>query len=313
MGWISHSVKRVIKAIRIALATKTWNRKLLLLKYHYPLEINIGKTHVHFSVLQIEIAHGTCQHVLDGYEILRSLKIYRSAVFKIQDNDFYIEIGSVILSPATAEELFIANEIFLRGVYNFQSTTRSIVIDIGLNVGLASLFFASRPEVEKVFAFEPFVPTFERALININNNRSLCDKISCFNFGLGERDESLTVAYNYNNKGQVGIYGTALIRSEIDVAQKETINIKDASEQIGQILAANPLHDVIMKVDCEGAEYGIIDNLSKSKVLDRINIIFIEWHEIGPDPLLKTLSSSNFTSFYQYEANQKVGMIYAKR
>lgn len=45
--------------------------------------------------------------------------------------------------------------------------TDSIVIDIGANIGLASLFFAARKNVIKVIGYEPLRSTYQKALHNI--------------------------------------------------------------------------------------------------------------------------------------------------
>ena len=41
-------------------------------------------------------------------------------------------------------------DVFFRNVYNFNLTGDTVVIDIGANIGLASLFFASKQNVIKV-------------------------------------------------------------------------------------------------------------------------------------------------------------------
>src|SRR6185312_6672086 len=66
------------------------------------------------------------------------------------------------------------------GSYNLIVPTEKKIalIDIGMNVGITSLFYASKPNVEKVFSFEPFVPTF-----------------------------NMTVTYSTQDKGRMGING----------------------------------------------------------------------------------------------------------
>ena len=73
------------------------------------------------------------------------------------------------------------------------SAKNSIVIDIGMNVGIASLFFATLPHVEKVYAFEPFKAPYLRAMDNFKLNPALSAKIQAYNFGLSNKFEELDV------------------------------------------------------------------------------------------------------------------------
>ena len=59
----------------------------------------------------------------------------------------------------TAEQVNMAQEVFVDGCYDFRLAGTWTVLDIGANIGLASLFFAAQPWVESVLAFEPFAPT----------------------------------------------------------------------------------------------------------------------------------------------------------
>lgn len=54
-----------------------------------------------------------------------------------------------------ALEEMICKEVWEGEDYNVKLQENSIVIDIGMNVGYATLFFANKPFVKKVYAFEP--------------------------------------------------------------------------------------------------------------------------------------------------------------
>ena len=57
----------------------------------------------------------------------------------------------------------------------------------GMNIGITTLFYASKENVDKVFSFEPFMPTFSGAKQNVNLNKSTLDKIEVNNFGLAKK------------------------------------------------------------------------------------------------------------------------------
>lgn len=249
--------------------------------------------------------------IIDGIELF--LALLKAGDFVITGKDVLYKIDGLNLTVTTAEEIFIIHEVFLEGCYAVSAKGEFNVVDIGMNVGYASLFFARRDNIKKVYGFEPFLPTYRQAEINFQNNRSTAAKIESFAHGIGGKVETLQVNYTYDSKAQVGIYGTELIKGAIHGSDKIDITLLSAHEELQRIFAAHRDERFILKVDCEGAEYGIFRNLDQHKMLDHIDIIFIEWHEEGPEVLLDILLRNNFKSFYQQSSSKKVGMIYAAK
>ncbi len=60
--------------------------------------------------------------------------------FHSDSGDLFLSIDGITIGITSAEEIYIAHEIFVRGVYNFVTTQEAVVWDIGMNVGIASLF-----------------------------------------------------------------------------------------------------------------------------------------------------------------------------
>lgn len=313
MSEVVNIIKKGVRTIQRSFIGNSWEKSVFNLKNEYPEEIRHMPNGVRLHLIGIDVAPGTFQFLLDRYDILRTLYHEKNASFYIQSHLFFIEFDGIKLNPTTAEELFIIEEIFIKGVYNFQLKGKSVVVDIGFNVGNASLFFASMSDIEAVYAFEPFVPTYRQALANLKLNNVLADKIIASNVGLSDREQSLSVDYYYDLKGQVGIHGTNLIRSEIkQTRQQEIIKLNDAAKELQEIADRHQDNNLILKIDCEGAEYDIIKRLSEKDVLSCFSVIFIEWHEHGPLSLVADLKKNGFTCFYQ-NTSKKVGMIYASK
>jgi len=249
--------------------------------------------------------------IVEGIELF--LELSKGGRFITKGDDLFYIIDVLSLSVTTAEELFIIHEIFFEGCYSIATHGEFNVIDIGMNVGFASLFFAKSSNIKKIYSFEPFNPTYQQALINFKNNKLLATKIECFPYGLSDKAETLEVDYTYTSKGQVGIYGTNLIKSEVGQSTRLTIDLVSAGDELRKIFEACPGQRFMLKTDCEGAEYGIFKNLAQHKLLNNIDIVFIEWHKMGPEPLLAILVENNFKAFYQQAAGKQVGMIYAAR
>jgi FkbM family methyltransferase len=234
-----------------------------------------------------------------------------------RDRRLLIDVGGVRCFIEDAEELFIVHEIFAQNVYRLIGLRRPTVVwDIGMNVGLASLFFATRPEVVAVHGFEPFVPTFQRAAAHFALNPELRLKIHAFNHGLGARERTVSAAYDYDNKGSSGTHSQ--VARVISGGHTEAVHIKSASEALERIVAAHPGVDLVAKIDCEGAEYEIFEALASSGRLGAIRAFMVEWHDRGADELVAPLTKLGFTCFAPNDPVPRpgadvTGMIYAVR
>ncbi|WLE98263.1 MAG: FkbM family methyltransferase [Candidatus Electrothrix communis] len=306
------SLYKLIKKNLLSIISKTtWEKKAIWLAADYPEYISYGNRLLTFNFLNLEIKAGEYEFLLDGFDYLRQLNkwggfsfIISNGIVNARGNDFDAEIQ-------TAEELFILKEILLNKDYNFQALDRVVVVDIGMNVGLASLYFASREDVEHVYGFEPFKPTYKQCIRNMNKNKNLANKITANNFGLSHNRKALEVDYNFDNKGQVGIHGTGLIRSSMKLITKEKIELFPILSEIHKIIEHHLGMDLVCKIDCEGGEYDFFESFSKCGIPDPIKIIMMEWHRKAPNELLSILKRNNFRAITIYGDRQDVGMIYA--
>ena len=76
--------------------------------------------------------------------------------------------------------------------------------------------------------------------------------------------------------------------------KKETVVIKDAAKEIAPILEENKNKHIIVKCDCEGAEFEIFKRLNEEKLIGEIDIILMEYHHNRPDELLGILTENGF-------------------
>jgi len=271
---------------------------------------------IFFKRFNITLAAEKALPLLQGYENAIKLLNNGGAEFFTDPEGFLnIKINNVQFKINDEEELFILYEVFLENTYNLISpTTRPIaLIDIGMNVGITSLFFAARPNVEKVFSFEPFLPTFNMALHNIGLNKSFSGKISPNNFGLAKDDGSLYVPYSLSQKGRMGLSGLPKKSNKIKQASEQEIFLKQVNNEFVKIKENTSGNFIVCKVDCEGAEYEIVDSLHKANLLSLPDVYFIEWHYKSPDEMVSKLANANFNVINTTFANLNSGMIYAMR
>jgi FkbM family methyltransferase len=213
------------------------------------------------------------------------------------------------------EDLVVINEILNRNNYKFVIGGESCVIDVGMNVGLASLYFARMPSVRVVHSFEPFSRPFARALTNFALNPELSVKIKPYQIGLSGKTEVLEVPID-----QEKTIGTS-IRGRVPGTVADRISIQDATEALGPIIreASQKNQSIVVKLDCEGSEFGIFDSLEKSELLGRINIFMIECHknwlpDKSNETLVKSLVANDFSVFdFNHMENAGASLIYASR
>lgn len=271
-----------------------------------------------FSIRGCPLLFNEKQHLflLNNIDLFRNLTEQKHLNFTLENETLICNIsGGIIRLPVTtAEELFIIQEIWVDGCYNVQLTTSQpiVVIDVGMNVGFASLFFASLKQVSSVYSFEPFIPTFEQGMTNLKLNSGLSSKIKPHNFGLSLRETELTVDYSIQHRGRTGIWGTELILDKTEHVSKERLILKSFNHTIKNIIENHPNSEFIWKIDCEGSEYDIfqaVDNFS----LKSVRAILLEWHKKGPKQLIDKLIENRFTILSTKPNSNKVGMIYAFR
>jgi FkbM family methyltransferase len=208
------------------------------------------------------------------------------------------------------EEFFILKEVFIEKDYNLLSNENFVVFDIGMNIGISSLFFALNRKVTQIYSFEPVETTYNQALYNLELNQAHSSKIKSFNFGLGGSSRVEKVLYNSQSKGNCGIRLDLSLVIDKNNAEEIDINIKNISEVLPDLLSKHPKQRKVLKIDCEGAEYEILKKLDESNLLDDIDVLLIEWHDKGASLLEELLVTNNFTVISRH-LTSITGMIYA--
>lgn len=258
---------------------------------------------------------------LDNFNELVLAKNYilnlqsRYVDFKIENHKegFLVSFSNISMYVESLEEFHILNEVFVNQDYNLISNDKSVIIDIGTNIGTSAIFFSKLDFVEKIYAFEPLKDTFDQAQYNLKLNVNLHKVVSIKNFGLGSDDREEVFMFNKKTKGNTGVRGRlSPSYSGARNFEKRMVQIKDASIEIENILKETENRKVVIKMDCGGAEYEIIENLKASKLLNNIDILMIEWHDKGAKSIEDILKEFDFESF-SLRLGPISGMIYAKK
>jgi FkbM family methyltransferase len=240
------------------------------------------------------------------------------ATFSNQAGEIIAHTPCFTVAVENEDELYILREVVANGTYNVvPSRPGAVVLDIGMNVGYASLQFAAQPWVAAVWAYEPVPATYRRALRNLERNRQLAAKIKPHNYGLANHQGNMTFDFSPQWRGAVGMEGLSpQFRNNHGIKGSDlsrvTVEVRSAAEVVRELKAAFPIAEVIVKLDCEGCEYPIIADLQRSGFLRKVDVFLIEWHRRGAGELLEALAADGFFTL-SLTPQGFTGMIYACR
>ena len=223
----------------------------------------------------------------------------------MEDASIRCKFDDVCFDLKTISDRNTASEIFLFGSWNFVPAKKHcVVFDIGMNTGLASIFFASRTYVDSVYGFEPFPKTYQRAMENIRlNSADIRKKIIAYNVGLGKCKKNISAMYDESYTTNMRTDGIA-IEMHGTPERVEDIRIENASEFLSRILV-NISKDValILKIDCEGAEYEILEALREDNLLKRFSIVMMETHDGRQDEAYRILRDGQWNFFARLDGD----------
>jgi len=239
----------------------------------------------------------------------------KAAFFNDEAGEIGVEVDGARMILRTWEELFILGEIFLEKIYALDYDRDVVVLDIGMNVGFASLYYAARENVHAVFGYEPFRKTYEGALHNFSLNPELSKKIRPFNTGAGASDTTRTLDYCHDWKGMISTTdGGDHAGFPPGPSTRETVEIRNIVDIVDSARSETDDCEIIAKIDCEGAEYEILEVLDAAGRLSLFRAMIIEWHDKGPGVLVRTLEKNGFRiSARSLTKSGTSGMIYAAR
>ncbi len=223
--------------------------------------------------------------------------------------------GQVVkIKLASSQSLFVYNEVFGQQVYGFSLPGNCILVDVGMNIGMASLYFAAHPFIKKIFSYELVPQTYRLAKANLSLNPSISDKISIHEYGWGVTAGTYDLGTVDSGATDASILGAQLTTIENSIANS-VVAVSSATEVLHKILAHHPGLPAVLKLDVEGVEYQVLPALAEAGLLAQLQGLMIEWHNGEFRSLLETLSAAGFKSTYRIDPvfAGRLGMIYAWR
>jgi FkbM family methyltransferase len=185
-------------------------------------------------------------------------------------------------------------------VSGFNINNEDIIIDIGAHIGLFSLFASQYCKNGKIFSYEPVEKNFSILKENIELNK--IKNIIHFNSAVSNQLNKLKIFINSDDSAH------SIFESDETFIEVNSTTIKSIFDQ-NKIENCN-----LLKLDCEGAEYQIIESIPKEYFL-KIDKMMIEYHLATKNPelykkLIQNLNDNLFKIKIE-KISDSLGMIYA--
>ncbi len=165
---------------------------------------------------------------------------------------------------------FLFREIFVRQVYRLKmSDPEPLILDCGANLGMATLFFKFLYPECQVRCFEPDPTTFQLLQKNVADNR--LQSVEAFNVALWSENSSVDFFCDPVAHGSL-LMSTSAARVSCPAVK---VPARRLSEFIDR-----PVD--YLKLDVEGAELRVLQELSNSGKLQSVQQMAIEYHHRLP-------------------------------
>lgn len=203
-----------------------------------------------------------------------------------------IRVGRGVRLKGFTSCLSIAQEVWSKKVYDhpgfvFDDTMH--IIDIGANQGFFAAYAASFGS--RVYAFEPSSENFAMLTHNIDANSS-CGRVQASRMAVARTKGTATLFVGLDSHGE-----SLSASAGITNSNRGGTTVK--AEQVSTTTFEGILSDYkipacdFLKIDCEGAEYGILQSISPEG-FSRIGRVSMETHDGKGREALNMLKSHGF-------------------
>lgn len=161
---------------------------------------------------------------------------------------------------------YLFRDVFLVAPYRVPAASASpVVVDCGANIGLSVLYFRRRFPQSRIVAFEPDPDAF--ALLRRNLDRNGAENVEAHRVAVGGSDG--TVRFFYDPARPAGAHAGAVGRATLEASREV---------EARRLSAFLPASVDVLKLDVEGLEAEVIQELEDSGALDRVTSLVVEYH-----------------------------------
>lgn len=207
---------------------------------------------------------------------------YAKSVKSIKLGNFQIDYFDLALLKYMFREIFIWNGYLFR-----TNSSNPFIIDCGSNIGVSVLFFNLFFPECRLLAFEPDEFTFQILEKNVKQNN--LQNVVLQNMALSDHDGVVDFYYDQEHPGRLQM---STLEIRMPKQKKEVISTRLSNYIEGEV--------DFLKLDVEGAETAVIEDLKKEIKIRFIDQMVIEYHHHidkdtdGLSKILSILEESNF-------------------
>ncbi len=173
-------------------------------------------------------------------------------------------------------EVFIKNDYAILTQQYFGDEQPHFIIDVGANIGCATLYLRRFFPDAKYIAIEASKSNFEALERNISLNR--CENVKAINNAFWVNNEILELGNSFRD-GREWAFSTRPLQEQLAEQKNNTTLVQGIT--LAQILADNQILEVdILKIDIEGGEKWILeDSATMQLIKEKVKILLMEVHE----------------------------------
>ena len=243
-----------------------------------------------------------------SWNILKNWYLYPLVYFKLTKKDYVIfetRSGLKIKIRVNSTDLMAFTHVWMIQEYsddNFSINNDDVIIDVGAHIGLFALFASQFCKNGKIFCYEPIKENYKILIENIEMNQ--IQNIFPNNLAVTKETSRVKIFLNDDQSGH-----------SMFTQNKNFVEVD--SKSLSDIFIDNGIKECdFLKLDCEGAEYEIIESLP-SDLFTKINKTAIEYHMVDTKPELLEQLINKFKQFsfsvHTRSLFADIGFLFAKK
>jgi len=189
------------------------------------------------------------------------LKLYFRSIAKIiTKKNLIIKLRTKSTDFLTFVNIWIFDE-YLKNKIDIKNN--DVIIDIGGHIGLFALYASQFCKKGQIYSYEPVIENYNLFIKNVKNNN--LTNIKVFNTAVSKSNDKIDLFLNDDQAAH------SIFTKSKNINEVNSITLQNIFEK-------NKIKNCdLLKIDCEGAEYEILENLP-IKYLEKIQKIIIECH-----------------------------------
>lgn len=202
-------------------------------------------------------------------------------------------------------------EVFGDRLYrrHLNESDAGVMVDLGANIGMVSLDWASRLPGVVVHAYEPHPDTFATLAANITANQ-MSERLRIYKEAVSGQPGTLVLGMVSGISVDASAYGES---AQFD----ESASVRVPAVSLDQVVARCASHGPInlVKMDVEGAEADTLEGASPHS-LEKVGQFVIEYHDhLSPDARSRCASVLKHAGFRcrVHQLSENHGILYARR